>query len=668
MGADHLPEGVLGLQMSNLSPEQRLTAKQTLGIDAPECYVTRKNGRSNEKAFFYGVKFPDVKGGAKLRQELLEAFSSKDRKGQWNDPLTSSQDLLSMINRSPDPSKMKDTKAAEAMREKIKAMKEAYSQIASDHATMNPPITEKQISVFNNCEIIVCSDAAQVGMNLGNSSELGAYDSLGSPMAEWQRYTRCARMLPEAVPDELMGKPIMEPLMVPKRDTNGDVVMKRNRAGAMVAVMVKKKMKNPETGKLEVQMVQKRDERGRFLYDTTGEGKGLFSELRMAEPELFDPEFRDMPHGSVRGLQFGSVLQAKAATANQARSSKTFQINDALSSVAEAARQNADDAKTSSMRRQWESIVAKAEMARNQGGKAAIAQLQAFKEMKAPGSAEALITFPQTGLVTPDFHEGTYGNDPDGNKVLDTRDVERVVGSWFQQLDKIQQQEIIDTGFGKGEPPNVSGVDAKEVYLAIRSQEILTWMDTMRPTVGEDMRAGEGGDAITDEEVTNRMIDMLTPQDRSILKTKKYLVNVRKFGAGGAVGQVKRHVYYEERENPETGKVKKVRVKQMVHTGYENEALVSTDVRTRTMGRGRTVSNEQIMESVQTRTKFKSDGDFEQVSAHHVASAAVLKALGLFFDLSKIGDNLDQPEAPEKKLTKGDNPIVFTFGLPLGGE
>ena len=659
-GDNHLPEGVGSIQMSSLSPEQRNVATHTLGIVAPECYVTRENGKSPEKAFFYGVNFSDVKGGNKQRESLLQQFSTKDKQGNWTDKLTNSQDLLSMIARSSDPTKIKDPAAAKAAVNRIAVLKKAYSELASSHATMDPPIDSKQISIFNNCEIIVCSDAAQVGMNLGNASELGAYDSLGSPMAEWQRYTRCARMLPEAVPEKLMGKPIMEVVTVVERDDKGQIVMTKDAEGNAVPSRVPKKVLNAETGKMVTAKAQKRDKKGRFLYSTKGKNQGLFDALRAAESKLFDPEDRKLPVGTVRGL----VLNRAMSKAPDRNAKKTLPVVDALGALSEAAR-NMAASTTGRLSGQWEAIVAKAEMAINQGGMAATAQLEAFKAMKSPGSANALISYPETGLVRPVYDEGTYAAD----SIIDTRDVEKVITEWFDQLDDIERGKIMGAGFVQAEPPAQGSFDPREVYLAMRSQEILTWVDDMRPIVAADMRAGEGGEAITDEEVTNRLIDCLHPTDRAILKTKKYLVNVRKFGAGGAVGQVTKHTHTVHVPD-ENGKIKKRRITQVIHTGYEQEALVSTDVRTRTMGRGRTVSNEQIMTDVQGGVEFKADSDFDQVAAHQVASIAALKSISLVFDLSKAGDNREAPPSV------GDNPAperirkaaAFSFGLPIGGE
>lgn len=71
-------------------------------------------------------------------------------------------------------------------------------------ATLEPywssriPLTDHQQHVFNNTQFMVASDAANVGLNWP-AAYLGMYDSLFSPMDEWQRITRAARMLPPAV-------------------------------------------------------------------------------------------------------------------------------------------------------------------------------------------------------------------------------------------------------------------------------------------------------------------------------------------------------------------------------------------------------------------------------------------------------------------------------------
>lgn len=82
--------------------------------------------------------------------------------------------------------------------------------IFSKYVTDRPPLSQHQIDVFNNCQCMIASDAAQVGLNWGNASELVMYDSLHSPMQEWQRITRAARMLDAIIPDK--ARPVFDKL------------------------------------------------------------------------------------------------------------------------------------------------------------------------------------------------------------------------------------------------------------------------------------------------------------------------------------------------------------------------------------------------------------------------------------------------------------------------
>ena len=221
-------------------------------------------------------------------------------------------------------------------------------------------------------------------------------------------------------------------------------------------------------------------------------------------------------------------------------------------------------------------------------------------------------------------------------------------------------------GFIKAEPPYEGSPDAAAVYLAIRAQEILTWVDTQRPIVAEEMRAAVGGATVTDEEVMNRLIDTMNPTDRAILKEKKYLVNVTKLKASGDVGQVVTHT---EVTRDEEGK--KVRTKHLVHTGYEAEYPVRTEVRTSTLGRARTVTNEQVMTEVQDGVSFKTDEQFDYVSSGDLSAvASMAKAMRLVFDLDTLGDNQD-----DNRIVVAFDPLelrktrkVLRFGLPLGGR
>lgn len=614
---DHLPEGVEGIQMSQFSAEQRKTAQVTLGISPPESYVSRMNGKTLEKAYFYGASLAQHKVDrydpqskktkrVSIAQDLLERFSSRDEKGNWRDKLSTSADILTMIARTPDPSKTKNPKVAAAQRERIAALKAAYSEVAAANATMDPPLTEGQIAAMNNCEMIICSDAAQVGMNLPNASEMIMYDSLGSPMAEWQRMTRCARLLPEAVTKELLGKPIME-------DSG-------------------RKRKNPETGKIEPIMVQARDDNGKFLYETEGKGRGIFDEIRDMEGDLFATEDRSMVQASVTGLKLSGFTMAGE---HRTTAQKTLPATDALAQIATQANLEATSARNRKQAQAWENIANQALTARNQGGRAARAQLLAFKDTKSPGSNTPVISFPATGLPEYDPTAGTYAK-------VDTKSPEKAIRDAINRLDDKQRAVIMNAGFVKAEPPHEGSPDAAAVYLAIRAQEILTWVDTMRPIVAQEMREAVGGARVTDEEVMNRLIDTMNPTDRAILKEKKYLVNVFKVKASGAVGQIEKHTQVLEHEIvDDAGKTKKIkeRVKTKVFTGYEQEYPVKTEVRTSVLGRARTESNEQIMDKVQSGVRYKADTHFEYISSSDLGAVSMRKALRIVLDLSRLGDN-----------------------------
>lgn len=77
------------------------------------------------------------------------------------------------------------------------------NDIYKKYLTDREPLTARHIGVFNNCQHMVASDAAQTGMNWGNATKLSNYDSLFSPMNEAQRFARVARMLDAFVAKKL---------------------------------------------------------------------------------------------------------------------------------------------------------------------------------------------------------------------------------------------------------------------------------------------------------------------------------------------------------------------------------------------------------------------------------------------------------------------------------
>lgn len=553
---------------SQWTPDQRAAIKAQFGINAPESFIEVEQPDGTKQAlYFYGT-----------------AKSAK---------------ILRDIALQPNPAKLPADEAATA-RATIAQLKRDYEIEARKGASVQPPLTAHQTTVFNNCEAIICSDAAQVGMNLGNSVEMVMFDSLGSPMAEWQRITRCARMLPPAVKEDLIGRPVMEPLMVKKRDEQGNVVREGGKA-----VMVAKLDDNDEPI-----MVQAFDAHGRARYD----GTGAFSKLREMEKDLFSAGPREHVSGTVRSL----ALSPDFPNAGRDMGVETFE--SAMGRIRLGALDKAQElrqlgAKGQALAQEWEAIAAKAAYAANLGTNATRAMLDEFAAQTAPGSTERLITFPKGAIKYTDPEAGTY----EGVRALEP---EAQLRAAIDTLPEAERTAILKAGFTQG----AGGADSHDpvaIYMAIRAGEILDWIVTKREDVGAEMRASEGGRVITDADVTNRLIDMLPPEDRAILKSKKYLVNVRKLGGAAHVGQVVRNVYKDEEGN---------NIVEKIHTGYEQEQPVRTERSTRAMGRARMISFEQILTDVQKGVDYVPPEGFVDTTATayaNVSRTGIAKSLVL---------------------------------------
>ena len=553
---------------SQWTPDQREAIKQQFGIVAPESFVeVPQPDGTVEVAYFYGTP----KSAKILRDIALQ----------------------------PNPAKLGAEEAAR-VRATIARLKAEYAAEAHAGLSRTPPLNPHQTTVFNNCEMIICSDAAQVGMNLGNSVEMVMYDSLGSPMAEWQRITRCARMLPPAVKEDLIGKPVMEPLMVKKRDDN--VVKEGGRP-----VMVQKLDDNGEPI-----MVQVFDAHGRAQYD----GSGPFTRLRELEAELFSAGPRQHVSGTIRGLNLSADFP------NHGRDMGTETFESAMGRIRLGALERAQDLRKAgsagfALAAEWEAIAAKAAYAANLGTNATRAMFDEFAQMTTPGGTDRLITFPKTAIKYTDPEAGTY----DGVRSLEP---EAQLRAAIDTLPEAERALILKAGFNKG-PGGADSHDPVAVYMAIRAGEILDWIVANRDAVSSEMRAAEGGRVVTDADVTNRLIDMLSPEDRAILKSKKYLVNVRKLGGAAHVGQVLANAYKDEDGNT---------VVEKVHTGYEQEQPVRTERGTRAMGRARMISFEQILTDVQKGVDYVPPEGFVDTTAtaySNVSRTGIQKGLFLVF-------------------------------------
>ena len=615
--------------MSQWTPEQRERINAQFGIRPPESYVTVDNGDgTSTQRYFYGT--------------------------------TESAAILRKIALVGDPTKIADAEQAKLARRQIASMKAEYEKIAHVHATDDKPMDDAKQHVFNNCETIVCSDAAQVGMNLGNAVEMVMYDGLGSPMAEAQRITRSARMLPPAVQAKLLGKARMVPKMVPKRDEDGKIVYQNERLQPKMAPQIDEKtgaMARDDRG--QPVMVEAVDENGEVIMERTGDpimveatddrgktimteqvdadgqvirdGKGPFSLLKAKEAELFQTGSRERPTGTITGMRLGAGVKA-----GDSRPQPTLPFEQALNRIREAALANVEDIESAEaanprLAAEWQAIANKCAVGANLGGNSARTLFEELKQTRVPGGTGNLIDFPKVGAISySDPESGTYTQ-------IECANAEQAIRDAIDAMDPQDRQTILDAGFVAAKGDDAGSHDAASIYMAIRAGEILDYLESNREKVGREMREEVGGKVVTDGDITNRLIDTLTPEDRAILKTKKYLVNVRKLGAAGHVGQVSVQRY--KVPDPETGKKKTV--VERVFTGYEKEHPVKTEASTRAMGRARMISMEQIMDDVQQGLTFRPEGEFQEITANQLSMAArsdmVKAAVRLVFFLNRGG-------------------------------
>jgi hypothetical protein len=260
--------------------------------------------------------------------------------------------------------------------------------------------------------------------------------------------------------------------------------------------------------------------------------------------------------------------------------------------------------------------------------------LEEMRKEPYPDTSRPILSWSDTDLSVPDPAAGTYG----GGEVV-TDEVVNRVRDWISRQDDQTKNAILSEGFTSTSGGASGSHDAASVYLAIRGQEILTWIEDNRSTVAEEMRSQPGGAVVTETEVMNRLIEMLSPADRAILKEKKYLVNVRKLSAGGNVGQVTPYAFVPPGE--------KRKKSVAVFTGYEREYPIASERRTRATQRSRARSHEEIMHAIQQKVSYRPEGGFTTVGGGDVASVseipqAVAKALRtlatapLVFDLRKL--------------------------------
>ena len=242
-------------------------------------------------------------------------------------------------------------------------------------------------------------------------------------------------------------------------------------------------------------------------------------------------------------------------------------------------------------------------------------------------------------LTHPDPEEGTY----DG---VEVNEPAAAIAAFIETLPQADKDKIAEAGFSSD-----AGFDGPSIYLAIRAQEILEFVEQRRGEVAVEMRAGQGGSVVTDADVMNRVIDELSPEDRAVLKTKKYLVNVRRFGVSTDMAQVRRYkrkVPVIGEDGPvvdDAGKPVTEQQEFSVFTGYQRQHPIAPIANQRAVARARMTAVEGLMQDVQDGVAVRTELDYERTSAVDVASASrldIVKAVrpGLpigFIDIDRRG-------------------------------
>lgn len=147
-------------------------------------------GPSGESSVEIPMRVTTADDGSMLYVYESDIRAFKPAKGTKG---ASGRDLLQQIK---DLEKQRNSAKPEDKAKFEAQMNAIFARFTTDRK----PLSQHQMDVFNNCKVMVASDAAQVGLNWGNATELVMYDSLHSPMLEWQRITRAARMLDDIVP------------------------------------------------------------------------------------------------------------------------------------------------------------------------------------------------------------------------------------------------------------------------------------------------------------------------------------------------------------------------------------------------------------------------------------------------------------------------------------
>jgi hypothetical protein len=685
------------IQLSSWTEEQRTRIYNQFKIKAPEAHFTTDDG---DVRYFYGTT-----DKIEIPGEFTTTKSGKRK------PLTvdGSAGLLREMVLTGNPAKMTEgspeQKAAEERLQTLQTLyeglvREGTSNAAAkaDPRVVDGPMTKRQVNVMNNCEILILSDAGQVGINKGDAVEMVMYDSLASPMAEMQRMTRSARMMPPAVKDAMLNKYITEikgltggkfsyPLLQgtdpdrpgyvagvtridrlwqemqrtgkrPKGMTWTEYKDRADKNGTPAGTresFERRKEFNPDDfrdanrvlfekdGKIAVEYTPRGSKKSKVVFvdpSAIKEADGPFRRIReKMEAGAFDPRpVGTAPEGTV----------ANARVFGGAPSTRTFK--EVLTEIAAVADEGAEEAKTKIQAEEWRTISARARSAMTLGPLQAASALKEFETMRVPGATGNILG--NSGLLTPDPTEQTYAIRTAAERAAGVpmskmeqsiqEPVNAIRNLLANELSEQERAMIEKAGYvNQGES---GGIDAAEIYLSMRAEQVLNMIDDLRPQVAARMRAGAGGKIVTDGDVMNTIIDELDPVDRAILKSKKYLVNVRRLGVSAEVPtSIKTRV---QKRDPETGvplldeKGKPQMESKRVFTGYEPQYPVETERNTRAIGRSRLIPTENLLHTIQQGVVVRSDHDFHEAGPSQIASMSrkdpIAKSqIGLPLDLFK---------------------------------
>ena len=168
------------------------------------------------KQFINGYGKTDKKTGKPLGLEVpMRVMGVKGKPDQNGNPTTEMRYVYESDLSGKEKSMVKDLEVRiRGSKGKEQAKYEAeLKAILDNYWTDRQPLTNgdhgtaDQIYVFNNTQVMVASDAANVGLNWP-AANMAMYDSLFSPMDEWQRIARAARLLPPMLTKEL--KPLVD--------------------------------------------------------------------------------------------------------------------------------------------------------------------------------------------------------------------------------------------------------------------------------------------------------------------------------------------------------------------------------------------------------------------------------------------------------------------------